>query len=108
MGCIKNEIKNLIIYEDSANECNVSFSDINIAFKNSIRENVMVIMFFYSDHIMLSTNKFKTIIIIHINCMLIHGHNVEVLLASVIAPIPKNLQSNFNTSDNYLGISLYC
>ncbi len=40
--------------------------------------------------------------------MLIHGHNVEDLLASVIASIPKNLLSSLNTSDNYRVISLCC
>ncbi len=40
--------------------------------------------------------------------MLIHGHNVEDLLASVIASIPKNLRSSLNTSDNYRVISLCC
>ncbi len=43
-----------------------------------------------------------------INCILIHGHNPEDLLASVIASIPKNLRSSLNTSDNYRGISLCC
>ncbi len=56
---------------------------------------------YYSDHIILSTNKFKTIIVILINCMLIPAHNPEDLLASVIASIPKNLRSSLNTSDNY-------
>ncbi len=43
-----------------------------------------------------------------VNCMLIHGHNPEDLLASVIASIPRNLRSSLNTSDNYRGISLCC
>ncbi len=43
-----------------------------------------------------------------INCMLIHVHNPEDLLASVIASIPTNLRSRLNTSDNYRGISLCC
>ncbi len=33
MGSIKDEIKNLIINEDSVNECNVSFRDIDMAIK---------------------------------------------------------------------------
>ncbi len=63
---------------------------------------------FYSDHIILATNKFKTMIVILIKCMLIHGHNAEDLFASVIALIPKNLISSLNTSDNYRVISPCC
>ncbi len=33
MSSIKDEIKNLIINEDSVNECNVSFRDIDTAIK---------------------------------------------------------------------------
>ncbi len=43
-----------------------------------------------------------------INCMLIHGHNPEELLASVIALIPKNVRSSLYTSDNYRDISVCC
>ncbi len=46
--------------------------------------------------------------VMFINCMLIHGHNPEDLLASVIALIPKNLWSSLNTSDNYSDISVCC
>ncbi len=60
---------------------------------------------FYSDHIILSTNKFKTIIAMFINCMSIHGHNAEYLVVLVIASIPKNLQSSLNPSENYRGMS---
>ncbi len=44
---------------------------------------------FYSDHIILSTDKIETLISMLMNCMLIHGHSAEDLLASVIASIPK-------------------
>ncbi len=91
MGSIKHQIKNLIINEDSVNECNVCFRDIDTAIKKLNKGKGYGNYGFYSDHIILYTNKYKTIIVMLINCMLIHGHNPEDLLASVIASIPKNL-----------------
>ncbi len=105
MGSIENEIKKLIINEDSVNECNVSFRDIHMAIKNLNKRKGDVNYGFYSNGTILSTNKFKTIIVMLINHMLINGHNAEDLLASVIALIPQNLQSSLNTSDNYRVIS---
>ncbi len=107
IGSIKDEIKNPIINEDSVNECNVSFRDINMAIKKLNKRKGDGNHNFSSNHIILSTNNFKTIIVMLINCMLIHGHNPEDLLASVIASIPKNLWSSVNTSDNYMGIPLW-
>ncbi len=86
----------------------MSFRDIDTAIKKPNKRKGDGNHGFYSDHIILSTNKFKTIIVMLTNCMLIHGHNSDDLLASVIASIPKNLRSSLNTSDNYRGISLCC
>ncbi len=77
MDSIKDEIKNLIINEDSVNECNVHFRDIDTAIKKHNKRKGDGNHGFYSDHIILSTNKFKTIIVMLINCMLIHGRNPE-------------------------------
>ncbi len=91
---IKNEIKNIIINEDSVNEYNVSFRDIDLAIKKLNKRKGDGNHGFYSDNIIVSTNKFETIIVMLINGMLIHGHNPEDLLASVIASIPNNLLSS--------------
>ncbi len=101
MGSIKDEIKNLIINEDLVNECNVSFRDIDTVLKKLNKRKGDDNHGFYSDHINLSTNKFKTIIVMLINCMLIHDHNPEDLLA-IIASIPKNLRSSLNTGAYHL------
>ncbi len=58
MGSIKDEIKNLII-NYSVNECNVSFRDIDTAIKKLNKRKGDGSHGFYSDHIILSTNKFK-------------------------------------------------
>ncbi len=91
MASSEDEIKNLIISEDSVNEFNLSFRDKDIAIKKLNKRKGDGNHGFYSDHIVVSTNKFKTIIVMLINCMLIHGHNPEDVLASVIASTPKNL-----------------
>ncbi len=59
MGSIKDEIKNLIINEDSVYECNESFRDIDTAIKKLNKRKGDGNHGFYSDHIILSINKFK-------------------------------------------------
>ncbi len=61
MGSIKDEIKNLIINEDSVNACNVRFRDIDTAVKKINKRKGDGNHGCYSDHIILFTNKFKTI-----------------------------------------------
>ncbi len=79
MGSIKDEIKNLIINEDSVNECNVSFRDIDTTVKKLNKRKVDGNHGFYLEHIILSTNKFRTIIVMLVNCMSTYGHNPEGL-----------------------------
>ncbi len=68
----------------SVNECKVTFIDLDIAIKKLNLRKGDDNDGFSSDHIILLTNKFETIIVMLINCMLIHDHNTEDLLASVI------------------------
>ena len=63
---------------------------------------------FYSDHLILSSDRFKCMFAMLVNCMLTHGFNAEELLASVIASIPKCSRSCLTTSENYRVISLCC
>ncbi len=60
-GSIKDEINLFIINEDSVNECNVSFRDIDTAIKKLNKRKGYGNHGFYSDRIILSTNKFKTL-----------------------------------------------
>ena len=56
----------------------------------------------------MSTHRFRTLLALMTNAMLIHGYNPDKLLASVIASIPKDKRASLNNSDNYRGISLCC
>ncbi len=68
----------------------------------------MVIKGFYSDHIIMSTDRFKVLLSLLYNTMLPQGYNADTLLVSIIASIPKDLRSSLNNNDNYKGISLCC
>ncbi len=61
----------MVVVVDSVNECNVSFRDIDTAIKKLNKRKDNGSHGLYSDHIILATNKFKTIIIILLNCILI-------------------------------------
>ncbi len=108
MGNIMQNIQKLIQNEDSINECKLNFRDIDFAIMKLNKKKGDCNNGFYSDYIILSTGKFKTLISMLMNCMLIHWHSAEDLLACVIASIPKCIRSSLNTSDNYRGISFYC
>ncbi len=60
---------------------------------------------FYSDHIIMSTHRFKVLRLLLINT-LTRGYNADNLLVSIIASISKDLISSMNISDNYKEISL--
>ncbi len=68
----------------------------------------MVIRSFYSDHIIMSTHRFKVLLVLLINTILTHAYNADNLLVSIIASIPKDLRSSLNNSDNYWDIYLCC
>ncbi len=96
---IKQIIQKLIQNEDSISECKLNFRDIDCAIMKLNKKKGDCNYGFYSDHIILSTDKFKTLISMLMKCMsLIHRHSAEDLLASVIASIPKCIRSSLNTS----------
>ncbi len=96
MGNIKQNIQKLIQNEDSISECKLNFRDIDSAIMKLNKRKGDCNYGFYSDHIILSTDKFKMRIYMFINCMLIHRHSAEDLLASVIASIAKCIRSCLN------------
>jgi hypothetical protein len=97
-----------IVHEKSLNECNISVNDVDCAIKKLNKRKGDGGKGFYSDHIIMSTHRFKTLLTMLINVMLVHGYNADNLLVSIIASIPKDLRSRLSNSDNYRGVSLCC
>ncbi len=105
---IREKLDNLIYDEPSLTECNVNLKDVESAIKKLHKGKGDGNDGFYSDHVILSTNKFKVLVAMLMNSMLIHGYNAEELLASIIVSIPKSKRASLSTSENYRGISLCC
>ena len=105
---IMDELQSRILCESSISECRLNVCDIDGAIKKLNKGKGDGSNGFYSDHLILSSDRFKTMVAMLVNCMLIHGYNADELLASVIASIPKCSRSSLNTSENYRGISLCC
>ncbi len=99
-------VRERIVSEDSIAQCNLCVNDIDRAIKKLNRGKSDGDLGLYSDHIIMSTYRFKILLTSLINAMLIHGYNVDNLLASVIASIPKCMRSSLNSSENYRGIAL--
>ena len=59
-----------------------------------------------SDHLVNSSNKFKTVLSMVMSSMMVHGCNANDLLSSTVISIPKNTRGDMSQSDNYRGISM--
>ncbi len=58
----------------TSSECKLNFRDIDSAIMKLNKKKCDCNYGFYSDHIILSTDKFNTLISMLMKCMLIHGH----------------------------------
>ncbi len=89
---IRKQLSENIIHKESLNECNISVNDIEFAIKKtSSKRKGNGDKGFYSDHIIMSTHRFKVLLSLLINTMLTHGYNAN-LLVSIISSIPKDLR----------------
>ncbi len=93
---IRKQLSQNIIHEESLNECNINVNDIDCAIKQLNKEKSDSDKSFYSDHIIMSIHRFRGLLALLINTMLIHGYNVDNLLVSITASIPKDLRSSLN------------
>ena len=101
-----DNINQMLCSEMSTNNCMIQVKDIEKAITSLKRGKDDGNYHLVSDHIMMSTNKFKCLFAMLLNCMLTHGYNPNDLLTSIITSIPKCARSSLNSSDNYRGITL--
>lgn len=101
-----NELKTMLDDKLDVNDARITLNDVQLAIKRLKIEKSDANHELFSDHLIYSTDTFKTCLAQMYTSMLIHGHIPEPLTEATVTSIPKDTNASLCNADNYRGISL--